>query len=113
MTVAAFVVSALLVAVTTNDPAADEENVAEDVVWLLSVPPVVDQVTPAAPTSLVTVAESARDCDVVMAPRFGVSVTLTAPCTMAIVAELDLVLSAIEVALSETVAGAGMPDGAV
>ena len=48
--------SALLVAVIVNDPALEEEKAAVVGVGLVSVPPVVLQVAPALPTSLVTVA---------------------------------------------------------
>ncbi len=51
-----FVLSALLVAVTVNEPAVVEEKVMEVGVELVNVPPVLVQVTPALPTSLFTVA---------------------------------------------------------
>src|SRR5262244_2658833 len=71
VTWADFVPSALLVAVTTAEPAVVEERLAVVRVTALSVPPVTDQVTPALPISLVTVAVNARDCEVVMPPRRG------------------------------------------
>ena len=68
--------SATLVAVIVNGPAAAEENVTEVIVWFASDPPVVVQVTPAPPRSLVTVALIACVCDVVNPPRFGLMETV-------------------------------------
>src|SRR5579859_7259680 len=74
-----FVLSALLVAVIVNVPAELEENVAPVAVGPASVPPVVLHVTPAAPTSFVTVAVNGKVCAVVMPPRFGLIVTPMLP----------------------------------
>src|SRR6201999_372071 len=80
--------SAALVAVTLTTPAVvPATNVAEVAVTFLKVPhaaplqeaPEALQVTPAAPTSLVTVAVKFRFCERVTPPRFGVIVRLTDP----------------------------------
>ena len=71
--------SALLVAVILNAPAEVEENVAAVPVCPASVPPVVLHVTPAPPTSFLTVAVNAIVCAVVIPPRRGLIVTLIFP----------------------------------
>ncbi len=48
-----------------------------------------------------------------MAARLGLSTTVRTPCVTVIVAEADFVLSPTEVAVTVTVAGLGMLDGAV
>ena len=78
--------------------------------------PVTVHVTPALPTSFVTVAVKFNVCDTGIPPRFGVRLTLTLPDTtavMVIVAAADFETSATEVAVSVTVAGVGTLAGAV
>src|SRR5713226_3344312 len=66
------VLSAMLVAAIVNGPAAVEENVTDVGVWFANdPPPVFVQVTPALPTSFVTVAVNTCVCDVVNPPRLG------------------------------------------
>src|SRR2546427_12513145 len=73
----------MLDAVIVNDPATAEENVTEVVVWLVKDPPVFAQVTPAPPTSLVTVAVNLWVCDVVNPPRVGLMDTVIGAATQA------------------------------
>ena len=68
----------MLVAVIVNDPAVAEENTTEVVVAFVNVPPLFVQLTPAPPTSFVTVAVSCTVCDVVKPPRFGATDTVIA-----------------------------------
>ena len=78
--------------------------------------PVTVHVTPALPTSFVTVAVKFNVCDTGIPPRFGVRLKLTLPDTtavMVIVAAADFETSATEVAVSVTVAGVGTLAGAV
>jgi hypothetical protein len=86
------------------------------VVCALKLPLDVVHVTPAFPTSFVTVAVNACDCPSVKPPRFGVMLTLTAPVLAAvtvIVTAALLVPSRTEVAVNVTVAGVGTVLGAV
>src|SRR5215471_18597322 len=71
------VLSATLVAVIVNDPAVVEENTAEVAAWLVRIPPVLVQLTPAPPRSFVTVALSSCVCDVVSPANFGLRDTAT------------------------------------
>ena len=74
--VAFLLLSAALVAVMVIWPApAGGTKVAVVAVFGLKVPAVALQITPAAPTSLVTVAVSGRVCHTVSPPRFGVTLT--------------------------------------
>jgi len=77
-------------------------------------PPVADHVTPAAPTSLVTVAAKFSPCPCVNPPRLGVSATEIFPANAAtvIVAAPDFVPSVTEVAVKVTVVGDGTAAGA-
>lgn len=68
--------SATLVAVIVNDPAVADEKVTDVVVWFASDPPVAVQVTPALPTSFVTVALSTCVCDIVSPPSAGLMETV-------------------------------------
>src|SRR5580698_4897099 len=74
-----FVLSALLVAVMVNVPAAVDENVAAVAVCPVSVPAVVLHVTPALPASFVTTAVNGIVCEVVTPPRLGPIATLILP----------------------------------
>ncbi len=77
--------------------------------------PEADQVTPALPTSFVTVAVTARVCPTASPPRFGEIVTLTAAVVdvTVIVALADLLVSRTEVAVNVTAGFAGSDAGAV
>ena len=69
--------STALVAVMVIWPApAGGTNVAVVAVCALKLPAVALQVTPAAPTSFVTVAVSGRVCDIVRPARTGVTLTV-------------------------------------
>jgi hypothetical protein len=72
-------------------------------------------VTPAAATSLVTVAVKFNACPSTNPPRFGVIVTLTGPggALTVIVAVAVFVVSATDVAVKITDAGFGTLEGAV
>jgi hypothetical protein len=71
-------------------------------------------VTPAAATSLVTVAVKFKPCPSTKPPRFGVIVTLTGPAAPSvIVAVAAFVVSATDVAVKVTEAGFGTLEGAV
>jgi hypothetical protein len=86
------------------------------VVCALKLPLEVVQVTPALPTSFVTVAVKPSDCPSVNPPRFGVMLTLIGPPLAAvtvIVAFAFRVPSVTEVAVIVTVAGEGALAGAV
>jgi hypothetical protein len=74
-----FVLSALLVAVIVNDPTVVEENVAAVNDCVENDPPLFVHVTPAPPTSFVTVAVNGKLCAVVIPPRLGLIVTLMLP----------------------------------
>ncbi len=81
--------STALVAVMVIWPApAGGTKVAVVAVCALKLPAVALQITPAAPTSFVTVAVSGRVCDTVRPPRTGVTLTtilvagVTAPATV-------------------------------
>ncbi|MGB6978744.1 MAG: hypothetical protein WBD66_06025 [Candidatus Acidiferrales bacterium] len=70
--------SATLVAVTVIEPADNgATKVAEVTVWALNDPADAIHVTPAAPTSFVTVALKLSACPPASPPRFGVILTLT------------------------------------
>ncbi len=116
----------MLVAVTLTTPAVvPATNVAEVAVTFLNVPhaaplheaPEALHVTPAPPTSLVTVAVKFRFCDTVNPPRFGVTVTLTDPLLLpavsVIMAETVFEVSVTDVAFRATIAGDGSDAGAV
>jgi len=78
MAVADLVLSATLVAVTVNEPAAEEKNVADVVEGVpLKLPPDFVQVTPAAPTSFVTLAVYVSVCESVSPPRLGLMETVS------------------------------------
>ena len=110
--------SAMLVAVTVTLPAvAGAVYVADVIVEAGKLPPpVTDQLTPAAPTSFVTVAVKFMLWPIVSPPRTGVIATdnpdTTAVCTV-IVAVPVFVPSATDVAVNVTVAGDGTVAGAV
>jgi len=88
--------------------------VAVVVVCALKLPVVADHITPAAPTSFVTVAVKFNDCPSASPPRLGVNITLiAAPAVTVSPAATDFVLSATDVAVSITMAGAGTLAGAV
>ncbi len=73
-------------------------------------------VTPAPPTSFVTVAVNASDCPVVNPPRCGVRLTLIVPLEVGatvMVAALFFDVSVTDVAVRVTVAGVGTAAGAV
>ncbi len=108
--------SATLVAVITYDPAPLAENVAVVLVELLNVAAGFElQVTPWLFTSFVTVAVNTIPCFTATPPRFGDKLTLGVlpPLVTVIVATPFLVPSAIDVAVSVTVAGLGTFAGAV
>jgi len=74
-----------------------------------------DQVTPAFPVSLVSVAVMGSVPDVTSPPLLGLTATLmlVEPAVIVIVAAAVFVVSASEVAVSETVAGLGAVAGAL
>jgi hypothetical protein len=86
------------------------------VLFALKLPLDVLHVTPALPTSFVTVAVKPSDCPSVNPPRFGVMLTLTGPdvpAEIVIVAAALFVASRTEVAVTITVAGVGTLLGAI
>ena len=87
---------------------------AEVEVTFVNVPPDADQVTPAAPTSLVTTAVTCRACVVVRPPRLGERLTLTVEDTvMVMIAAAVLVASRTDFAVRVTVGFVGRVAGAV
>jgi len=77
-----WVLSATLVAVIVNVPATSEEKATDVVVGFASDPPVAVQVTPALPTSFVTVALNTCVCDVVNPPSAGLTETVATSSAM-------------------------------
>jgi len=77
--------------------------------------PEADQVTPAPPTSFVTVAVTARVCPIVSPPRFGEIVTLAVPVDdwTVMVALAFLLVSRMDVAIRVMVGLAGTDPGPV
>jgi hypothetical protein len=75
--VADLVLSATLVAVIVNELAVEEENVADVVEGVpLKLPPDFVQVTPAAPTSFMTLAVNVSACESVSPPDLGLMETI-------------------------------------
>ncbi|HLK05300.1 MAG TPA: hypothetical protein VKT53_12740 [Candidatus Acidoferrum sp.] len=109
--------SATLVAVTVTVPATPGAlNVAPVVVGFEIVPLVADHVTPAAPTSFVTVAVKFMLCPMVNPPRTGLIETdnpETTAGTTVIVAVPVREVSVTDFAVSVTVAGEGTAAGAM
>ena len=119
---ALFVTSATLVATIEYKPAADGATyVAEFVVTLVNVPhalpeqfgPEANHVTPAAPTSFVTVAVTGNTWVTTRLPRFGETATLTAAVAVTVIAvDALFVVSFTDVAVRVAAGCTGTDGGA-